>query len=373
MKGREDSMNTLQEQIDQASRSIFTDSYSMSIGELMSMYKENEIDIHPEFQRSFRWEIDQKSALIESILLGIPMPPIFIFHRKDGIWDVIDGQQRLSTIFQFAGIYCDESGKVQPKIQLLRTKFLPALEGIVWDDDNPDIYQLDSPQRLLIKRAKIDIKLLKATSDTNAKYDLFQRLNSGGSHLTPQEVRTCLIIMESKSFYDKLLSMSQDSNFKATLPLTERALSEQEDLEFVIRFIVARHCSTESLPSSLHEHLDNSIISLIRDSSFDIEAEINVFKRTFALLNKRFGSDSFKRYNQEKKVFEGATTISAFEAMTPAISKRIGFYETFPEESFQDKVIQMHTHPNYTQAAARRSTDRFKALIAIGEEIFHVD
>lgn len=232
-------MSTLQEQIERASRSIFTDSYSMSIGELMSMYKENEIDVHPEFQRSFRWEIEQKSALIESILLGIPMPPIFIFHREDGIWDVIDGQQRLSTIFQFAGIYHDEDNKPQPKIELLETKFLPALKGVVWESEDPGVYQLTAPQRLLIKRAKIDVKLLKATSDTNAKYDLFQRLNSGGSHLTPQEVRTCLIIMENKEFYAKLLQMSNNDDFRATLPLTERALSEQEDLEFVIRFIVA--------------------------------------------------------------------------------------------------------------------------------------
>lgn len=366
-------METLQEQIDDASRSIFTDSYSMSIGEIMSMYREKEIDVHPEFQRSFRWEINQKSGLIESILLGIPMPPIFIYHRNDGIWDVIDGQQRLSTIFQFTGIYRDENDKVQPKISLVNTKFLPALNGVVWEDDDSQKYQLSASQRLLIKRAKIDIKLLKSTSDVNTKYDLFQRLNSGGSYLTPQEVRTCLIIMESKEFYHKVLEMAQNPDFKDTLPLTERALSEQEDLEFVIRFIVARHCSTATLPSSLHEHLDNSIISLIRKSSFNIDTEINIFSRTFALLNKQFGNDSFKRFNQEKNIFEGATTISAFEALAPAISKRLDYYESLSKDAFRDKVIKMHKYPAYSQAAARRSTDRFKALIAIGEEIFNVN
>lgn len=215
-------MNDLQSQIENASRTIFTDSYSMSIGEVMSMYKDKEIDVHPEFQRAFRWEIEQKSSLIESILLGIPMPPVFIFHRSDGIWDVIDGQQRLSTIFQFTGIYRDENDETQPKIQLVKTKFLPALEGIVWEDDNPDVNQFTMAQRLLIKRAKIDIKILKANSDPGAKYDLFQRLNSGGSHLTPQEVRTCLIIMENKQFFDKLVFMSQNKDFKETLPLTDR-------------------------------------------------------------------------------------------------------------------------------------------------------
>ena len=366
-------MKGLQEQIENASRTIFTDSYSMSIGEVMSMYKEKEIDVHPEFQRSFRWEIDQKSSLIESILLGIPMPPIFIFHRNDGIWDVIDGQQRLSTIFQFAGIYRNEDGDISPKIELVKTKFLPALDGIVWEDENPEVYQLTSAQRLLIKRAKIDIKLLKASSDPNAKYDLFQRLNSGGSHLTPQEVRTCLVIMEDRDFYEKLLSMSHNPDFSETHHLTDRALREQEDLEFVIRFIVARNCSTESMPSSLHEHLDNSIVSLIRNPSFSIDQEIEVFNRTFLLLNRNFGSDSFNRFNQEKQEFEGATTISAFEALTPAISKRLDYYETLSKEDFRDRVIKMHNFPYYTQAAARRSTDRFKALINIGEEIFNVD
>lgn len=366
-------VNELQNQIENASRTIFTDSYSMSIGEVMSMYRDEEIDVHPEFQRAFRWEIDQKSSLIESILLGIPMPPIFIFHRNDGVWDVIDGQQRLSTIFQFAGIYRDEDGETLPKIELVKTKFLPALEGIVWEDENPQVYQLTSAQRVLIKRAKIDIKLLKASSDPNAKYDLFQRLNSGGSHLTPQEVRTCLIIMEDRAFYEKLLTMAHNSDFRETLPLTDRALREQEDLEFVIRFIVARHCSTESLPSSLHEHLDNSIVSLIRDSTFDIDNEIEIFNRTFSLLNRNFGSDSFKRFNSEKQAFEGPTTISAFEALTPAVSKRLSYYESIGNKDFRNKVIEMHNYPSYTQAAAKRSTDRFKALIAIGEEIFNVD
>ena len=232
---------------------------------------------------------------------------------------------------------------------------------------------MSTPQRLLIKRAKIDIKLLKSASDTNSKYDLFQRLNSGGSHLTPQEVRTCLLIMENRDFYNTLLTLTKNEDFKATLPLTDRAISEQEDMEFIVRFIVARHCSTESMPRSLHEHLDTSIISLIRNSSFDVESEVRVFNRTFALLNKRFGSDSFKRYNHEKDAFEGATTISAFEAMTPSISKNIEYYEALPESDFRAKVIEMHNHPYYTQAAARRSTDRFKALISIGEEIFNVD
>ena len=76
----------------------------MSIGELISMYKEEEIIINPDFQRAFRWSITQQTRLIESILIGVPIPSIFVFQNEDGKWEVVDGVQRLSSIFQFVGV-----------------------------------------------------------------------------------------------------------------------------------------------------------------------------------------------------------------------------------------------------------------------------
>ena len=89
----------LQEEIDKMRQEIRADDYSMSIGEWISLYENSEIEIHPEFQRFFRWTTTQKTSLIESILLGIPIPPIFVSQREDGVWDVVDGLQRLSTIY----------------------------------------------------------------------------------------------------------------------------------------------------------------------------------------------------------------------------------------------------------------------------------
>src|SRR5437764_14911019 len=106
----------------------------MSIGELMSLYKDEELDIHPEFQRFFRWSLKQKSRLIESLLLGIPIPQIFVAQRADGVWDVVDGLQRLSTIFEFAGILLDEEKKKLPPLTLESTTYLPSLGHRRWDD-----------------------------------------------------------------------------------------------------------------------------------------------------------------------------------------------------------------------------------------------
>jgi Protein of unknown function DUF262 len=127
---------SLQDQISSRAKEIHTDGYGMSIGEVMSMYKDGDLDIHPEFQRIFRWDMGQKSRLIESILLGIPIPPIFVSQRDDGIWDVIDGVQRLSTILQFVGIYRDHLDKLTLAEPLLATEYLPDLEGYRWQSEN---------------------------------------------------------------------------------------------------------------------------------------------------------------------------------------------------------------------------------------------
>ena len=97
----------LQREIDTAQRQVRTDAYQMSVGEVVTMYKDGELVINPDFQRLFRWNEGQKSKLIESILLGIPLPPIFVFERDDGKWELVDGLQRVSTLLEFMGLLLD--------------------------------------------------------------------------------------------------------------------------------------------------------------------------------------------------------------------------------------------------------------------------
>jgi len=139
---------SLQEEIDKKRQEIHTDSYSMSIGEWISLYQQNELDIHPDFQRFFRWSEHQKSTFIESILLGIPIPPIFVNQREDGILDVIDGVQRLSTIYEFVGILKpDSQAEDAHSFSLQKTIYLPSLEGKKWDDPDDEPNSLTQTQR----------------------------------------------------------------------------------------------------------------------------------------------------------------------------------------------------------------------------------
>src|SRR5260370_37955678 len=130
---------SLQEEIDTRRKQIKADGYPISVGELVSMYRDGDLDIHPAFQRFFRWDNNQKSRWIESILLGIPTPSIFVAQRKDGVWDVVDGLQRLSTIFEFIGILRDRHDKIVKPLALQGTKYLPSVDGKLCDvgDNSP--------------------------------------------------------------------------------------------------------------------------------------------------------------------------------------------------------------------------------------------
>jgi Protein of unknown function DUF262 len=109
-------VDSLQVEIDRKRQEIRSDSYLMSVGEWISLYKERDLEIYSEFTISARWSNSQKTRLIESILLGIPIPQIFVSQREDGIWDVIDGFQRLSTIYEFVGILKDKAGNLLPPL-----------------------------------------------------------------------------------------------------------------------------------------------------------------------------------------------------------------------------------------------------------------
>jgi hypothetical protein len=169
----------LQEEIDKRAQEIHTDGYSMSINEAVAMYQAGDLEVHPEFQRIFRWNIEQQSRLIESIFLGIPIPPIFVAQCHDGVWDVVDGVQRLSTILRFVGVLNADTEVRDAPQPLVASEYLERLAGLYYDSDlipngKAGAHSLDDAQRRVFKRARLDFQIVEKESDEQAKYDLFQ-------------------------------------------------------------------------------------------------------------------------------------------------------------------------------------------------------
>ena len=208
MKVAQETRDLLAEEIINAQRQVRTDAYQMSIGEIVSMYENHEIVIDPEFQRLFRWNIGQKSKLIESLLLGIPLPPIFVFEQENGSWELIDGLQRISTVLEFMGkLRSPDGGLMVPSI-LEGTKYLPSLHNSVWErsEQIPEITldeqnTIDKAYQLTIRRARLGVEILKRPSDDQTKFDLFQRLNAGGTQANAQELGNCVMLMVNGDYY----------------------------------------------------------------------------------------------------------------------------------------------------------------------------
>ncbi|MUG91509.1 DUF262 domain-containing protein [Scytonema sp. UIC 10036] len=373
---------SLQEEIDKTRQEIRTDGYSMSIGEWISLYEKDEIDIHPDFQRFFRWSEHQKSTFIESILLGIPIPPIFVSQREDGIWDVIDGLQRLSTIYEFVGIFKpdtqeQDTSSVQtrdkPLFALQKTTYLPSLAGKKWDDPDDKENSLTQAQRLLIKRAKIAVNIVEKESDPMIKYELFQRLNTGGSIATEQEVRNCILLMLDKNLYRLMRSLADREAFKSCIALSDRLYEEQYDMELVLRFLL------------LFDEDDKSIQSLCGDVSFFLTDRMRdmavkkdwdgshierAFEVTFNTLNEVMGDNSFKRYKSENDRFLGGFLLSAYEVIALGIG--YNYRNLPPTNQISERIKNIWSDPTYQKwsGAGVNAARRLPYLIPLGRKVF---
>lgn len=306
---------TLIEQIEEKRKEIFTDSYPMSIGELVNLYKDGDLEINPAFQRFFRWSDTQKVRLIESILLGIPIPSIFVAQRDDGVWDLVDGLQRISTILNFMGELKSEAGSTTKPLILAATEYLPLLESVSWESDKNE---LDPSLKRLFKREKIEIKIIKKESDTSTKFELFQRLNTGGSQLSDQEVRNCLLIMLNEEFYKILVDLSKDQNFNETIGITERLYEERYEMELILRLLSLGNSNEEELKSipDVSDFLTFKVKEFA-ESSINWTKEKEFLAKTFRILNATLGDNSFKRNNNGS--YKGGFQLTIFEVIATGV------------------------------------------------------
>ena len=368
---------SLDKEIDARRTEIRSDGYPMSIGELINLYRDSELDIHPEFQRFFRWSDEQKSRLIESILLGIPIPSIFVSQREDGVWDVIDGLQRLSTIFELVGILKDEDGNTLPPLKLRKTRYLPSLEGKKWEDEHNPSSSIGNANRLIVRRSKIDVKIMLRESSESSKYELFQRLNTGGSQLSGQEVRNVILIMVNLDAYRWIAALAQDENFLSCVTLSDRMLSEQFHLELVTRFLAFRTIEENDLRlvGDIGDFLTERITRIAESDDFEKTRGIEeiAFKSTFALLANSLAERSFRRYDADRGKYPGGFLISAFEPIAFGIGYNVESYTSRINSRKIEGVIQkLWSNSEFLNHSGMgvNTTVRLRSNVPLGRRLF---
>ena len=365
---------SLKEEVEIKRNEIHTDAYPMSIGEIISLYLEGDLDIHPEFQRVYRWNEVQKSRLIESILLGIPLPSFFVAQRPDGIWDVVDGLQRLSTIFSFLGIFKNENNEIDEPLILKGTEYLPSLEGMAWDEKFNAKNFFSKELKRTFKREKIDLKIIKKESDNKAKYELFQRLNSLGSSLSAQEVRNCLLIEINKQFYKWLEKISEFSSFKNTLIITSKQYNEQYHLELTLRFLILTNQNKENCKiSSIRDFITERSKKMALDKSYDKEKAKIQFEKTFLLLDKSLNENSFRKYKYDK--YTGGFSLLFFEVIALGLGQVVDDYNIENPDHIE-KIQQVSKSLYENEIYKKYSNQKYKVptrlppLLTLGKSLF---
>lgn len=298
-------------QLAEQRRKVDFDTYDVTVDEMLRRVGERRIDIAPVYQRQFRWDAERQSRLVESVFLGIPVPPLFMATNQ-GVghkiqWEVVDGLQRLLTLVNFAGAESarEAAGLSGPSLHLSKLEKLSLFDGAYFTELPDDIQTtlLDRPLKVVVLNDK---------SDLQVRFDLFERLNTGGISLSPQEIRECVYRGE---FIELLGKLAQETSFRSVVKLPSKSWKDGTPEDFVLRFFAFREQYSHFV-HSVSDFLNEFTAAAAEEPRID--ARRGEFERTFEFLAECFPTGL--------KTRKGQTPVNLYEAVAVgaalALSKR---------------------------------------------------
>ena len=293
---------------------IFTSNVDFSFGELLNLHRDREIIIQPEYQRLFRWSTAQRSRLIESILMGLPIPPIFFIENQNGVLELIDGLQRTSSAIQFL----EHSLIGEEELILEGCEFLKRLNG-------KSFAALELADQMKIKRSPIRATIIAKSSNEFVRYELFRRLNTGGSLLSSQEIRNCVsrMVDGGETFYEFIQELANSEKFTiATRRLPETARERRADEELVLRFF-ALISARDLFKGHITDWLDNYMeLVLFRKIEFSFEQQRLALDSCFEVIVQKFSDKAFTRFDSDGMP-SGSLAPAYFEAVCWAVFSQL--------------------------------------------------
>jgi len=287
-------------EIKNGNRTIFTDKGDPEIDSLYGKHKRGKLVVQPDFQRQFVWDKSKSSKLIESALLDIPLPVIYLSQQKDGKEYVIDGQQRLTAFFSFIdGTFPD-----QTEFRLTGLKVFKELE-------RKKFSEIDDTLQDKIKSCSIRTITFRKESDPNLKFEVFERLNTGSVSLNDQELRNCIY----RGYYNELLrELSLDKDFRKLLSITKPD-KRMKDVELVLRFSSFYHNTYLKYKSPMRKFLNEEMESRQHITEKEAKDLREAFKNTVQILLSLLGDKAFKRfYKGDEKNPDGRWETMKFNA-----------------------------------------------------------
>lgn len=295
---------------------IVTEQARYPVKSIKSMIDGDDYKLNPEYQRRKRWDNGRKSRLIESFIMNVPLPPIFLYEYDYSKFEVMDGLQRLTSIYDYySGNFALED-----------LEYWKELEGMKYNELPEEV------QKGIDRRYVSSIVLLEETAKTEKEAEelkqiVFERLNSGGEKLTPQETRNalyngkfnqlCLRLSKNEKFR-KMWKIPLESGGESEL-LTSEAYRKMEDVQLVLRFFSYRFI--DKLTGSIEDFLDEYLKQANKFSDETITNLESLFNESIDTIYNIFGEDAFLSPTYERKVTKPQKTI--YDPLMQAVALNI--------------------------------------------------
>lgn len=263
----------LEDQLSSERKKVDVATVSFSVRELVRMYEDSELSIAPSYQRKYRWPKKVASTFIESVFLGLPIPPVFVATNDDFQWEVVDGLQRISTLI----LFMSESEAARKQIGRDGPLVLEGLENLT-QLNGFGFEGLPRPIQRYFARLPLQVISLTDKSDKEVRFDLFERLNTGAISLTAQEVRSAVYGGE---FIDFIEELSKNENLRRLLKLQESNQHDGTFSEQVLKFFAYKNDKDNfrgSVTSFLNKFSESS------QNGFNFENERVIFERSMHFI-----------------------------------------------------------------------------------------
>jgi Protein of unknown function DUF262 len=343
---------------EEAQDSLVLQAADLSLGTLRQMIDSKQIDIAPRYQRRERWDTARQSSLIESFLLNVPVPPIYLSEERIGRFSVIDGKQRLTAIHRFL------SGHL--RLQDLAT--FVELEGLSLKDLPSGV------------TGNLEVRPLRAVtllrqSNPDLKYEVFTRLNRNGQPLDPQEIRNVLF---RGPLNDLVFTLSTSPFLHQQMKITNESserYKKMEDVEMVLRFLTLRD-EWQSFSGDYRRSMDRYMSRHQTPSKQALDDLADHFNTSLRRCDRLWGSHAFKRpdgpgwrdqflaglYDAEMLACDALTAAEANSLAKKQKAVLAATRKLFSETDFEAAVRQATNTPQRVRLRVRRMTQMLKQL-----------
>jgi len=322
----------------------------LSFRELIDRYEDDEL-VKPEIQRNYVWDKTEASRFIDSILFGLPIPSIFLAKTDDEKMLIVDGFQRIMTVYDYVRGIFSTDGKV---FRLTNSKKINhRWRGKAFSE-------LSDVEQRKIKNTTIHTIIfvqVHPAGDDTSMYQIFERINTSGKTLLPQEIRNCVY----QGPFNTLLMELNTYPVWRTLYGLETPDSRMRDIEFILRFLMmdSKDFRAETISSiSLRKYLNMYMKEYCKSSAEVLNAQKQIFIETLGTVQNLFGNEVFHNISPkypDRLVPKFNPTI--FDSIMLAASFMIKNALSFPKHDYNAKRWHLLLDETYQNAISIRTTN----------------